>query len=257
MSNSYIEQIDANVFYRTNNIGSLNLSYTRIRHLNSNAFAGMHNIKAIDLRRNYISRVNRSTFQHLLADESGDAQNAVEIYLENNPVHCDCNLNWILDGNNTFMGSVYLPEICAGPFGYDCLSINDYNQIKANCTPEIPTDAVQLPCDRLVFPSIRIPEENLDSSVTVMANILVDYEDESNTDFEMYSTTTQVVNNNWNDLTVTDKKPPSSSSKSKNNKDLIQLHVSSLSNKNSSKFINTTCFLFFIVHTMFSYIYVN
>lgn len=47
-----------------------------------------------------------------------------KILFEQNPIQCDCSLVWIL-ANPAYRNAVSLPELCAGPKGYDCLRIRD------------------------------------------------------------------------------------------------------------------------------------
>jgi hypothetical protein len=247
LSSSYVEQIEANAFYRTTNIDLLNLSYTRIRHLNDYAFSGMQNIKYIDLRRNYIQRVNQTAFAQLLVVDDSSLKKAEKIYFENNPIQCDCSLNWILT-DHAVLSAVSLPEICAGPRGFDCLSVNEFKQMKRNCSPL--SDPNELPCNRLVFPSAsNLDESEVEYVVATASDTSSAYDDDPNAgQADSLPATTQAVKKDWDDLTVTFKKP----NKNKNtDKDLLQLHITSCSKKNSSGFSVLSIFFFFRLFLLF------
>lgn len=146
-SYSHIEEIQANAFYHAINIDTLNLSHCKIKTsmFNSHAFRGMHAIKEIDLRGNYISSLNEAMLSQILADFSNQSTLNKKIYFDRNPIKCDCNLSWILNNTN-YLKYISLPEICAGPPGYDCLRISElvvHNLPCFNLTPD------QTPCTSL------------------------------------------------------------------------------------------------------------
>jgi hypothetical protein len=71
-------------------------------------------------------------FRYLLLGQIG-YKNVKKILFEQNPIQCDCNLAWILNKKMYSDASVTLPEICAGPKGYDCLRISDLSPENLPC----------------------------------------------------------------------------------------------------------------------------
>lgn len=142
---------------RANNIKRLSLMNSRVRNVSRDAFRGIFNVDTIDLRGNYLTSVPENTFESLLAlnehelaadggnhmtrisaDNNQATTSAVvfidtarlnsyvvkKILFEQNPIQCDCGLVWIL-ANPVYRNAVSLPDLCAGPKGFDCLLIND------------------------------------------------------------------------------------------------------------------------------------
>lgn len=126
---------------------------SRVRNVSREAFRDIFNIDVIDLRGNYLTNVAEHTFGNLLAaaaaaalPESSSNQKMTtsavmffdasrlnrfvvkKILFEQNPIQCDCSLVWIL-ANPAYRSAVSLPELCAGPKGYDCLRIKDIGKI--------------------------------------------------------------------------------------------------------------------------------
>lgn len=126
---------------------------SRVRNVSREAFRDIFNIDVIDLRGNYLTSVAEHTFGNLLAaaaaaalressanpnltastvvfiDTSRSSRFVVKkILFEQNPIQCDCSLVWIL-ANPAYRSAVSLPELCAGPKGYDCLRIKDIGEI--------------------------------------------------------------------------------------------------------------------------------
>jgi hypothetical protein len=187
LSNTHIEEIEANVFFRANHIDKLNLQNSRIRSLNKDAFSGMYIVDIIDLRGNYISKLARNTFEPLIQSninltkenvinptssirviEKNDKYLVAKILFEQNPIQCDCSLDWIIR-NKLYSNFIGLPEICAGPKGYDCLRISELTMENLACIYNV--SVVKPPsCIEMKFPNenkqsnLNIPdsEENID-----------------------------------------------------------------------------------------------
>jgi hypothetical protein len=179
MSNTFVEEIEANAFYRANNIQKLVMRNSRLKRVNRDAFRGVFNVDLIDLRGNYLNRIDQATFEHLLPnaaaaghplykndsssivlidekERAADSKNSHrnrKLQFEQNPIQCDCNLMWILN-SKLYSSLVGLPEICAGPKGYDCLRLVEVTKDKVLCsnrTTQAEADEFKLPCDDLVF----------------------------------------------------------------------------------------------------------
>lgn len=166
MSNSLIEEIEPNAFFRTNNIEKINFKNSKLKFVHRDAFKGIFNIKTIDLRGNYLRMVDRDSFEQLIAPKLKREQNVIvndtlrvfdiennnfildKILFEQNPIQCDCNLKWIVD-NEANQEYVKLPEICAGPRGYDCLRVKDLNGQNLNCDGL--NQISKPPCQDIIF----------------------------------------------------------------------------------------------------------
>ena len=170
LSNTHIEYIEANAFYRTNNINLLNLKYSRIKGLHADALRGIFNIELIDLRGNYLSTIDESSFGPLISyglneenpskiindsiviiENEKDKYVVKKITFDQNPIQCDCNLVWILS-KKSYSKYVSLPEICAGPKGFDCLRLTDLSIQILQCNEKNKTKTqIKAPCDDLKF----------------------------------------------------------------------------------------------------------
>jgi hypothetical protein len=152
-----IEEIEDNAFHRVNNIGRLSLLNSRIRNLNNFAFRDMFNIDILDLRGNYLTHLNELAFESLVGTydrnyKLNDSKKQHErILFEQNPIHCDCALLWAISDPD-ILQFISLPEICAGPKGYDCLRISELNsKSKLPCSNDTETNKETVPCNDLVF----------------------------------------------------------------------------------------------------------
>jgi hypothetical protein len=191
LTNTQIEEIEASAFFRANNIKRLSLMNSRIKLLHKEAFRGVFNIETLDLRGNYLTRINESTFEPLIVSNQAESQQDEQqsrfitnesimlidnerknnfivksILFEQNPIQCDCSLIWVLRNRN-YLRSISLPELCAGPRGYDCLRISDLDEGQIICpanfsaTTTMTSNSGNLPCDHIVFDA----ETNLDMYV--------------------------------------------------------------------------------------------
>lgn len=221
LSNTYIEDIESNAFFRANHINRVNLQNSRIRNLNLDAFRGMYNIETIDLRGNYISKLPNTTFEPLISNninfikeniinatssitiiEKNDKYLVGKLLFEQNPIQCDCNLDWIIRNKqyNNFIG---LPEICAGPKGYDCLRISELKIETLSCSAKtsikkptvLPCQDIEFTIDKILSidskkPNIIIPNNN--DNAEVEEDLLDEYNDDYyNNKYE--TTFTQVI----------------------------------------------------------------
>lgn len=163
LSFSGVEEIEANAFFHANHIEKLSLHRSRLKRIHANAFNEMRHVETIDLRENYISKLNKNVFEAVVAarpsadhgggSSSGQLARPKRLLLEQNPLHCDCNLAWILN-NTHYLSQISLPEICAGPKGYDCLRLSELSIDSLACTASglpINKPANELPCSDIVF----------------------------------------------------------------------------------------------------------
>lgn len=159
LTHTHIEHIHSGAFIHANHIKRLSLMNSRVRNVSREAFRDIFNIDVIDLRGNYLTNVGEHTFGNLLAAAAaaaaaataalpessgqppaivyydGSRQNRFvvkKILFEQNPIQCDCSLVWIL-ANPAYRSAVSLPELCAGPKGYDCLRIKDIDSGELIC----------------------------------------------------------------------------------------------------------------------------
>jgi len=123
LSHSDIPYIHSHVFQGCENIGEIDLSSSLISNIDSNAFDGLSNVSLLNLNGNLIRYFEKSIFQQLI--------NSIKrIDLDNNPIQCDCTLEWYLEQrSNRFK----LPDVCTGPIGYECLSPNELQQSQLPC----------------------------------------------------------------------------------------------------------------------------
>jgi hypothetical protein len=91
--------------------------------IDSNAFDDLTNVSLLNLNGNLIRFFEKTIFQQLI-------QSIKYINLDNNPIQCDCTLEWYLEQrSNRFK----LPDVCTGPIGYECLSPNELQQSQLPC----------------------------------------------------------------------------------------------------------------------------
>lgn len=212
LSSTLIEEIEPNAFFRANHITKINLQNSRIRNLTRDSFRGLFRVDHIDLRGNYLYKLEQNVFEPLVINNSKEniinATSSItlieknerfivgRISFEQNPIQCDCNLDWIIRNKilNQFIG---LPELCAGPKGYDCLRMSELNLSNLACA-NTSLKRAALPCDELEFKSDKnkqiIPDNNINSNNEneVEEDLLDEYADDYSTD--KYETTfTQVI----------------------------------------------------------------
>lgn len=206
LSNTHLEEIDVNAFFRANNIQKLEMRNGRIRRVNRDAFRGVFNIDLIDMRGNYLTKLDQATFEHLVSSPAAGTlykndsssimlidvrqTNTKKLLFEQNPIQCDCNLMWILN-NKLYASSIGLPEICAGPKGYDCLRLAELNKDLLQCSnrTDPALQEAKSPCDDIVFDidekssgihSISVPKGQKKQGVESASNEYENYNDETN-----------------------------------------------------------------------------
>ena len=123
LSHSDISRIHPYVFENCEHIGEIDLSSSLISTIDSHAFDRLWNISLLNLNGNLIRFFEKAIFQQLI-------NSIKQINLDNNPIQCDCTLEWYLEQrSNRFK----LPDVCTGPIGYECLSPNDLQQSQLPC----------------------------------------------------------------------------------------------------------------------------
>ena len=123
LSHSEISRIHSYVFQSSENLREIDLSSSLISTIDSNAFDDLTNVSVLNLNGNLIRFFKKSIFQQLI-------MSIKEINLDNNPIQCDCTLEWYLEQrSNRFK----LPDVCTGPIGYECLSPNELQQSQLPC----------------------------------------------------------------------------------------------------------------------------
>jgi len=123
LSHSDISRIHSYVFQHSDEIREIDLSSSLISNIDSNAFGQLYNVSLLNLKGNLIRVFDKSIFEKLV--------NTIQkINLDNNPIQCDCTLEWYLEErSNKFK----LPDVCTGPIGYECLSPNELKQSQLPC----------------------------------------------------------------------------------------------------------------------------
>jgi len=176
LTNTNIERIESNAFFRANNIQVISLINSKIKHIDKNAFTGMFNVDLIDLKGNYINKVPSAAIEPVLDLVNSNNQLMIKdsiilvdndktnkylirrFSFEQNPIQCDCEMMWIFK-RQLYPAQITLPEMCAGPKGYDCLRISKLtvdtfaSQCDLNTSePLKQTNKVnKTPCDDLSF----------------------------------------------------------------------------------------------------------
>jgi len=154
LSNSNIDEVQAHAFYHTRNVDYLNMRNCQIRSLHPNAFSGMQSVRKIDLRENYISKLSENIFKEILNDYDvnetmhSKAEDSKFFLFDQNPIDCDCSLRWVIESAR-YSKLISLPEICAGPRGYDCLRISDLRIDNLSC--QNTHGFLSFPCENLMF----------------------------------------------------------------------------------------------------------
>lgn len=123
LSHGEISQIHSNAFQNSENLGEIDLSSSLIFTIHPNAFDDLSNVSLLNLNGNLIRLFEKSIFQQLLISIK-------RIDLDNNPIQCDCSLEWYLEQRSH---RFKLPDVCTGPKGYECLSPNELQQSQLPC----------------------------------------------------------------------------------------------------------------------------
>ncbi|CAF3005916.1 unnamed protein product [Rotaria socialis] len=123
LSHGEISRIHSYAFQGSEHIGELDLSSSLISNIDTDAFEQINNISLLNLNGNLIRLFEKSIFQPLV-------HSIRHINLDNNPIQCDCTLEWYLEQRSD---RFKLPDVCTGPIGYECLSPNELQQSQLPC----------------------------------------------------------------------------------------------------------------------------
>lgn len=123
LSHGEISHIYPYVFQNSENLGELDLSSSLIANIHPHAFDDLVNVSLLNLNGNLIRIFDKAIFQQLIFSIK-------RIDLDNNPIQCDCTLEWYLEQRSH---RFKLPDVCTGPKGYECLSPNELQQSQLPC----------------------------------------------------------------------------------------------------------------------------
>ena len=123
LSHSDIDTIHSYAFQDCEHIGEIDLSSSLVSNIDVDAFDQLQNVSLLNLNGNLIRLLEKSIFQPLLKEIEA-------INLDNNPIQCDCTLEWYLEERSP---RFKLPDVCTGPIGYECLSPNELQQSQLPC----------------------------------------------------------------------------------------------------------------------------
>ncbi|CAF1410567.1 unnamed protein product [Adineta steineri] len=123
LSHSEITHINSYAFQDCEHIGEIDLSSSLISNIDSHAFDQLYNVSLLNLKGNLIRLFEKTIFQQL-------AHTIKQINLDNNPIRCDCTLEWYLEERSN---RYKLPDVCTGPIGYECLSPNELQKSQLIC----------------------------------------------------------------------------------------------------------------------------
>ncbi|GAA6079929.1 slit homolog 2 protein isoform X1, partial [Tachysurus ichikawai] len=106
LSNNQISTLSSNTYSNMSELLTLILSYNRLRCIPAKAFEGLRSLRLLSLHGNDIAVIPEGSFK--------DLSSLSHLALGANPLHCDCNMQWLSD----WVKSGYKePGIarCAGP----------------------------------------------------------------------------------------------------------------------------------------------
>ena len=211
LSNSGITEIEENAFLGANHIEKLDFSKSGLKHIHRNAFNGLNKIETVDLTGNYISKINRAAFEIVLASNQSSIslaqnKNTKRLKLEQNPINCDCDLVWILN-ETKYLNQISLPQICAGPKGFDCLRLNELSIENLACASNS-NKRIDLPCSDAEFDIGKANLNKNNKEISKSEEIDDDYENED--DYETLINDDQEIqdrnNNNKNNQIISTQK---------------------------------------------------
>jgi hypothetical protein len=203
LDGTYLEEVEPDAFHRTNNIQNIYMNSSRIKRIKPDAFRGIYNVDKIDLRANYLTKLDHGTFESLVQQTKPEkntlyANNSIVVIDENlrnqqrfnvkkllfyqNPIQCDCSLVWVFDNWKQYQSIISLPEICAGPKGYDCLRTVEVTRDKLMCPlssneTSKGLTSIRPPCEDLVF---EVDENNGEDAMAAKNEYNQDENNEEN-----------------------------------------------------------------------------
>ncbi|XP_046651750.1 toll-like receptor 6 [Daphnia pulicaria] len=118
--------------FSTLNLQYLDLSRNGLDTIEPNAFQGNFGKTVITLSYNRLSRLESSIFKPILEQmESTDQYGYVDIY--ENPIECDCHLDWLFVDNNNLVDRVHDGQCSNGTY-FSWLKPQDFSSCKSGST---------------------------------------------------------------------------------------------------------------------------
>lgn len=88
LSRNFIFKVESGAFMNLTNLKRLDLSANRLGRIDYTIFEGLENLEKLKLNQNRLMRIREGTFDNLFALKQLD--------ISDNPLHCDCQISWIL-----------------------------------------------------------------------------------------------------------------------------------------------------------------
>uniref|UniRef100_A0AAF5PGV6 Leucine Rich Repeat family protein n=1 Tax=Wuchereria bancrofti TaxID=6293 RepID=A0AAF5PGV6_WUCBA len=128
LRNNSLTVLENTTFTSVSKITTLDLAHNSIQTIEKNVFTPLKDIFWLDLSSNLIKTVEQDTFKEKIAN----------ILLNDNPLHCDEKLNWLVNYLVVNQVRTFLPYqtevLCAGPEKYTGVRLKELMIAKANET---------------------------------------------------------------------------------------------------------------------------
>lgn len=106
MDNSNLVQLPTDFSLFLNKLVDLSLAGNRLTYLSQKQFKGMFNLENLDISNNQIQTIHKSFVD--------DFPKLISINLGNNPLHCNCELVWLVQWGHTLLASNTNTEVNTG-----------------------------------------------------------------------------------------------------------------------------------------------
>ncbi|VDO30207.1 unnamed protein product [Onchocerca flexuosa] len=128
LRNNSLNVLENLTFTSVSQITTLDLGHNSIHKIEKNVFTPLKNIFWLDLSSNLIKTIEKDTFREKIAN----------ILLNDNPLHCDEKLDWLVSYLVANQVRTFLPYqnevLCAGPEKYIGVRLKELMIVKANET---------------------------------------------------------------------------------------------------------------------------
>ncbi|KAK6110178.1 Leucine rich repeat family protein [Brugia pahangi] len=128
LRNNSLTALENTTFTSVSKITALDLAHNNIQTIEKNVFTPLKDIFWLDLSSNLIKTIEQDTFKEKIAN----------ILLNDNPLHCDEKLNWLVNYLVANQVRTFLPYqtevLCAGPEKYTGVRLKELMIAKANET---------------------------------------------------------------------------------------------------------------------------
>ncbi|KAM3726541.1 Leucine-rich repeat-containing protein [Dirofilaria immitis] len=128
LRNNSLSVLENLTFTSVSQITTLDLSHNSIHKIEKNVFTPLKDIFWLDLSSNLIKTIEKDTFKEKIAN----------ILLNDNPLHCDKKLDWLVSYLVANQVRTFLPYqtevLCAGPEKYTGVRLKELMIVKANET---------------------------------------------------------------------------------------------------------------------------